>query len=140
MKFWKFYGRLHDKVLDCMEDRPGAAKELDAVLSEYYAEGGGLWVTFYLVEQAKSLLRAGDAAGAAASITRAMAELEPSGERWAEAELHRIDGEIHLFNGNPVQAAQSFTTAICVARDQEARSLESRAVASLDRVRSKLGT
>jgi predicted ATPase len=68
----------------------------------------------------------------------ALAQLDRSGERYCEAELHRLKGE-SLFAVSPLWAAEAeaeaaFHTAIAVARRQGAKLLEERANASLGRL------
>ena len=68
----------------------------------------------------------------------ALAQANRSGERYFEAEFHRLKGE-SLLAVSPPQAAQAeaaFTTAIAVARRQGAKLLEDRAAASLGRLRT----
>jgi tetratricopeptide (TPR) repeat protein len=62
-----------------------------------------------------------------------LAELERTEERWYEAEVHRIRGEILLKRdpANTAAAEQSLQTAIAVAQHQKARSCELRAALSL---------
>jgi class 3 adenylate cyclase/predicted ATPase len=63
----------------------------------------------------------------------ALAELERTEQRWYEAELHRIRGEI-LLKRDPVNTAaaeQSFQTAIAIAQSQKAGSFKLRAALSL---------
>ena len=132
MALWKLFVGIHDAVIDCMADEAGAPTRLDAALVEYSANGCRLWITLYLAEKAKALLRAGDTEGAEATIRRAFVEQEATGEHWAEAELNRISGEICLFRGDAVAAEQAFETAISVARFQKALSLEERAMQSRD--------
>jgi predicted ATPase len=105
------------------------------VLEEYKACGCGLWTTLYLAEQAKAFLRGGDPEAAARSVKRAMAEMEETGERWAEAEHHRILGDIRRIEDDAASARQEYEMAISVARSQEALSLEQRAESSLDSLR-----
>jgi predicted ATPase len=63
----------------------------------------------------------------------ALAEAELREQRWYEAEMHRIRGEI-LVRGDPADTAaaeQSLQAAIAIAQSQEARSFELRATLSL---------
>jgi len=62
----------------------------------------------------------------------ALAELEHT-ERWYEAEMHRIRGEILLQRDPPDTAAaeQSLQAAIAIAQSQKARSFELRAALAL---------
>jgi len=124
MALWKIYCDLHDRVMDCMEDRDGAAERLEAALSDYQEKRCGLWVTLYLAEQAKHLLRLGDRDGARNAVARACREMNAGGERWAEAELHRIKGEIWRLEGDGEKARQAFEAALAVVDAQEAHALE----------------
>jgi predicted ATPase len=66
-------------------------------------------------------------------LGREIAEIDQTGERWCEAELHRIRGEI-LLKCDPLNAAspeEAFLTAIAVAQRQKARSFELRAAVAL---------
>jgi predicted ATPase len=66
---------------------------------------------------------------ALASINHALAETLRTGQRWFEAETHRVHGEILLRRdpANTALAEEAFLTAIAVARQQMARSFELRA-------------
>lgn len=63
-------------------------------------------------------------------------KIEQSGERWMEAEIHRLHGEICLKTtpANIEKAKSRFKKAIEVARQQKAVSFEQRALASLEKV------
>jgi len=134
MALWKLYVSIHDAVIACMADEPGAPEKLESVLAEYKANGCWLWINLYLAEKAKALLRAGDAEGAEASVLRALAEQEKTGERWVDAELNRILGEICLARGDVASAEDAFGKAISAAQSQKARSLEERAVKSREQL------
>jgi DNA-binding winged helix-turn-helix (wHTH) protein/tetratricopeptide (TPR) repeat protein len=61
-------------------------------------------------------------------------------ERWYEAELHRLMGELSLLTaGSDFSGEEHFRRAIEVARKQTARSLELRASTSLARLLTKQG-
>src|SRR5271166_3973196 len=70
---------------------------------------------------------------ALATIDHAIAESERTGQRWFEAESHRIRGGI-ILKQNPADSAraeEAFLTAIAIAQAQKARSFELRAALSL---------
>ena len=69
-------------------------------------------------------------------IGEAIALAETSGERWFDAEIYRIGGEIELGSSEPKgpNAQRYFEQALDVARAQQARSLELRAAVSLARL------
>jgi adenylate cyclase len=69
----------------------------------------------------------------------ALAFVEHSGERYYEAEIHRLRGELLLQQGDETEAGASFQGAIEVARAQQARSWELRATVSLCRMWQELG-
>ena len=130
MALWKNFVAIHDAVLACMTDEPDAAERLDLVLEAYRASGCWLWVTLYLSEQAKALLRAGEFEAAQISVERALREQEKTGERWAEAELRRIEGEILAARGDVDGAQSAFESAISIARAQQSHALAERAAKS----------
>jgi predicted ATPase len=69
------------------------------------------------------------------ALADGFAEIQKTEERWWEAELHRLRGEL-LLSRNVNQRAEAeacFHRAIEMAREQRARSLELRAAMSLGR-------
>jgi predicted ATPase len=74
-------------------------------------------------------------------IGEAMAAMQATGERWCEAEAHRVAGEIALKSPQRDEAkAQShFEHALALARAQQARSWELRAATSLTRLLNHRG-
>ena len=71
-----------------------------------------------------------------ATIAAAFEDTRATGERWWEAELHRIRGEL-LASSDATEATHCFRTAIEIARRQGAKSLELKAVASLSALRPR---
>jgi tetratricopeptide (TPR) repeat protein len=67
-------------------------------------------------------------------LDNAMREIELSGERWAESNLHRIRGELLTAVGDLSTAESSFHQAIGVAHQQNAKFWELRAAISLARL------
>jgi predicted ATPase len=69
-------------------------------------------------------------------IGEAMAAIETTKERWYEAEVHRIAGEIALMSPEPdaAKAEAYFERALAVAREQQAKSWELRAAMSMARL------
>jgi predicted ATPase len=69
-------------------------------------------------------------------IYDAIEKVERSKEKWGEAEVHRIAGEIALkpLSPNPEKAEAHFSRALAVARAQQAKSWELRAAMSLARL------
>ena len=69
-------------------------------------------------------------------IDEAMTVIEMTKERWYEAEVYRIAGEIALMSPEPdaAKAETYFDRALAVARSQQAKSLELRAAISIARL------
>ena len=65
-----------------------------------------------------------------------MTAVETTKERWCEAEVHRIAGEIALMSPEPdaAKAEAYFERALAVAREQQAKSWELRAAMSMARL------
>ena len=65
-----------------------------------------------------------------------MTAIETTKERWCEAEVHRIAGEIALKSPEPdaAKAEAYFERALAVARQQQAKSWELRAAMSMARL------
>jgi predicted ATPase len=59
---------------------------------------------------------------------------ETAKERWHEADIHRIAGEIALLSPEPDAAKAYFERALAVARQQQAKSWELRAAMSMARL------
>jgi predicted ATPase len=74
-------------------------------------------------------------------VAKGLAEAEQTGRRVAEAELHRVKGDLLMIKdpGNLAEAERSLRTAIGVARRQDARLFEVRATVSLARLLKQQG-
>ena len=114
------------------EERIG---HLRGSIAEFKASGARLRLPYYLSLLAQVCGKAGHAEEGLASIDEALAEARAHNERWWDAELHRLRGELLLMHGadaSDVEAAM--LRAIEIARSQWARSLELRATMSLARL------
>jgi predicted ATPase len=101
-------------------------------------EGTGAWMlhTFFLALLAEAQWRAGRPDQALVSVEEALKLVETTGERFYEAELHRLRGELVLVL-SPQEVAHSereMLEALALARDQGAGMLELRVADSLRRL------
>ncbi len=104
-------------------------------ITEFKASGAKLRLPYYLSLLAQVYGKAGCAQEGLTSIDEALSEARTHNERWWDAELHRLRGELLLMRGadaSDVEAA--FLRAVQIARSQQARSLELRATLSLARL------
>ena len=103
--------------------------------------GAGIRIAepYLLALLSEMCLRAGRIDAASERLAEARDRVEKTGERWWEAELHRLEGEVLLAAGDGDhgdQAEDCFRRALEVAGRQGATSLELRAALSLSRLAS----
>jgi predicted ATPase len=108
-------------------------------LAAWHATGAGAHRSYQLAVLAEALGRAGQAEEALAALGEARALADGNGERYWEAELHRLRGEVLLARAEAGPAARAeaeacFRQALEVAGRQQAKSLELRAALSLARL------
>jgi predicted ATPase len=111
-------------------------------LGDWKATGSITYVTYYLALLADALWRQGYHEQAEQTVDEALRLAEHTDERMVEPELFRLRGELRLERGEQAawpQAEADFRRALTVARNQQARSLELRAAASLTRLQRQQG-
>jgi predicted ATPase len=120
----------------------GAGKASDAMqmlasgLTAYRSTGSTNWVPLHLSYLAKAHSELDQFAEAWSCIAEAVRTVETTQERWCEAEVNRIAGEIALASPkhDAAKAEVYFERALSVACDQQAKSWELRAAMSLARL------
>jgi predicted ATPase len=138
-------------LADQGQDAEGIA-QMRKGLAAIQATGAALRQPYYLGLLAEASGPAGDLEGGLAMLTEALALVARTGERWSEAELHRLKGALLLRSKarrlelavSPSdfgycallaeQADASFRQALEVASRQQAKSWELRAATSLGRL------
>jgi predicted ATPase len=109
-------------------------------LDAYRATGAALFVPYFLALLGTTHGTAGRAVEGQRLLAEARAAANASGERWFEAELHRLQGELlRLAGGDRATAEACFLRALAVAREQSAKLWELRAAASLARLLAERG-
>ena len=125
---------LHGWALAEQDRTPNAAAvgQVRQALLDWVATGSGVAQTHFLALLAELYGRLGEPEEGLRVLSQALAIGRENGERYYEAEIHRLSGELRLATGAPVATAEGcFERACRVAHDQEARSLELRATLSL---------
>ena len=117
-------------------DRPEGIARMQRALADLRATGSLVSASLLLSHIAQAQCLFGRYDEALVTIEEALAVIEETGERFYEAEVYRIKGELLLAKGpsNVAPAEQAFRTAIEVARRQKAKSWELRAATNLARV------
>src|SRR5262245_46890426 len=103
-------------------------------LTAWQATEADLFLPWWLAFLAQAYGQVGQTEEGLAILTEALAEADKNGERFYEAELYRLRGELRLQLRAQEKAEEDFRQAITLARRQHAKSWELRAVMSLSRL------
>jgi predicted ATPase len=139
-----FHVALSDNLLGSVlvaedHDESGLSQIRDGI-ARSSATGAGIFQPWFLALLAAAHGRFGECTAGLAALAEAESWISRSGERWPEAEIHRLKGELMLSTkGADAGAERCFRTSIEVARGQQARSPELRAATSLARLWGKQG-
>ena len=160
--YWLAYGTLRrGGALILQEQVEEGIAQMQQGLSTYRAMGAELGLTWALAMLAEAHGKEGQTKEGLAMLAEALARVDKTGERFYEAELYRLKGELLLTqeikrqsskgknqkfeNPEPKtqipkpqpEAEACFLKAIAIAKTQQAKSLELRAAMSLVRLRQQ---
>jgi predicted ATPase len=136
---WAFRG-LEMSMRGCVFALTGKASSavhmITAGITAYRSLGSTALMPLFLSYLAIARAELGQLDAAWLCVGEAMAAIETTKERWFEAEVSRIAGEIALKSPEPdaAKAKAYFERALAVARQQQAKSLELRAAMSMARL------
>ena len=110
--------------------------QLHGGLDTWRATGSGNSGPYFLTLLVEAQRQEGQIEAGLTALAEALALVHTTGERWYEAELYRLQGELLLQHpiSNASQAATYFQHALAIARHQQGKSLELRAAMSLARL------
>jgi predicted ATPase len=114
-------------------------------MAAFRAAGAEIERQYWLALLVEVYVKMGQHEEACHALAKARAIVDKTGERWWEAELYRLEGELTLQCPLPsrersfLEAETAFHKALEVARRQEAKSLELRAATSLARLWQQQG-
>jgi Stage II sporulation protein E (SpoIIE)/MalT-like TPR region len=109
-------------------------------LKAYRGTGAELALPYYLSMLADGCMRTDRFAEAREALNEALTLVEKNDDRFQEAELHRLKGELLLAElGDKTAAEQCFRRAIEIAHRQQSKAWELRATTSLARLWQKQG-
>jgi predicted ATPase len=111
-------------------------KEISQGLERYRATGAGFQLPHLLTPLIEAHNKLEQPEEGLTALAEAQALVEKTGERYYEAELQRLKGELLLAQSpdDPAEAEACFHNALEIARGQQAKSLELRAAMSLARL------
>jgi predicted ATPase len=123
-------------ALSMQGDAAAGVTHLQAGLDGLQRTGLKLYRPYFLGLLAEASGQAGQVEAGVTVVTEALTRLAATEERWWEAEVHRLRGELLLQLPLPDvgQAEVCFQQALDVARRQQAKALELRATLSLSRL------
>ncbi len=121
-------------------DRPEpSVSAMERALAEHQGTGANYQSSYNISYLALAHARASEHARALAVADQAIGDVERSGERWWQAEAHRIKGQLLLAAACRREAEGCFQTALACARRQGARFWELQAAQSLAQLWSEHG-
>jgi predicted ATPase len=135
--FWKALGTVLQGCVFALTGKPSdAVQMITSGVAAVQSTGQTLWMPLFLSFLARTYVDHGQFDDAWRCIGEAMTAVETTNERWCEAEVHRIAGEIALLSPkrDAAKAEGYFERALSVAREQLAKSWELRAAMSLARL------
>jgi predicted ATPase len=109
---------------------------IETNVAAWQSAGAKMFKPLLLGYTARAYLDAGKFGSARQSVQEAMRVIQVTGERWFEAEVNRVAGEIAAKSPeqDAPKAEAHFQTALRMARQQQAKSWELRAAISLARL------
>ena len=141
MKLWLAFGCVLEPWVRSHSGADDSVEEMRRGIAMLGEQGVSLYGPLFATALAAAEAEAGKIETALETLDRVITETERTGQRWYEAETHRIRGEI-LLKRDPANAApaeDAFLTAIAIAQAQKARSFELRAALSLAKLQQSTG-
>jgi len=129
-------GMMGQGVLALTGNASNAAQILTSAFTAYRSMGATLAMPIYLSHLARSYAKLDQFGDAWRCIGEALTAVAATKERWYEADIHRIAGEIGRMQPEPdaAKAEAYFERALAIARKQQAKSLELRSAMSMARL------
>jgi class 3 adenylate cyclase/predicted ATPase len=136
-RYWTAVGTVLKGNLSAVTGRTlNAIQEITSGLTAFRSTGATLYVPSWLSYLARAYADLGKIDDAWRCIGEATTAIEMTKQRWCEAEVNRVAGEIMLMSPEPdaAKAEAYFEHALEVAREQQAKSWELRAAMSMARL------
>ena len=136
-RYWKAVGMVLQGNLFAVTDKASdAIQKITSGLTAFRSTGATLYVPSWFSFLARAYADGGKLDDARSCIGEATTAIETTKQRWCEAEVNRVAGEIALLSPEPdvAKAEAYFERALAVARKQQAKSWELRAAMSMARL------
>jgi predicted ATPase len=135
--YWTAFGLINQGYLSALTGSlSNGVSTLASGIAAWRSTGANIWTPFFASRLAHAHAELGDFQEASRYIREAIQAVKTTKERWCEADISRIAGEITLISPerDAVKAEEYFERALTVARQQQAKSWELRAAMSLARL------
>jgi predicted ATPase len=133
--FWKALGMMLQGFLSALTGKATeTVRMISSGITAYRSTGATNQLVLPLSYLARAYAELGQFDDAHRCIREAMTAVETTKEKWCEAEVNRVAGEITLMSPDAAKAAAYFDRALALAREQQAKSWELRASMSLARL------
>jgi predicted ATPase len=135
--FWKAWGMMNQGCVLAVTGKASDAVQMITSGITAWRSTGATWrIPWYSSNLAMAYAQLNQFDDAWRCIDEAMTAMETTKERWCEAEVHRMAGEITLSSPEPnaAKAEAYFDRALSVAREQQAKSWDLRAAMSMARL------
>ena len=135
--FWKALGRISRACNLAQTGKASDAVQMfTSAITTYRSTGAAMVLPWYLSHLSGAYAELGQFDDAWRCIGEAMTAVDTTKERWCEAEVHRVAGEIALKSSehDVAKAEAYFERALSIARQQQAKSWELRAAMSMARL------
>ena len=136
-KQWRAGGMLALAWLFALTGRASdAVQMLTSAITAWRSTGSTVFMPWFLSLLARAYAELGQFDDAWRCVGEAKTAVETTKEKWCEADVHRVAGEIALLSQEPdtAKAQAYFERALSVARKQQAKSWELRAAMSMARL------
>ncbi|HLZ03769.1 MAG TPA: adenylate/guanylate cyclase domain-containing protein [Bradyrhizobium sp.] len=136
-QFWKAIGMANQGCALALTGQTSrAVKMITSGLAAFRSTGSTLFTPWYLSNLAKAHAELGQFDDAWRCLDEALLTVRTTKERWCEAEIHRVAGEVALLSPQPdvSRAEAAFERALSTARTQQEKSWELRAATSMARL------
>jgi class 3 adenylate cyclase len=131
---WRAWAELTEGWAEAVQGNPAGLEGLERGLAGIRGTGMRLFAPYFLSQRAEAERHLGHRSAATASVAEARRLAAATDERFWEAELLRLEGELHGELGGPPEEVEELLWAACErAREQGAASLELRGALALAR-------
>jgi predicted ATPase len=135
--FWRAHGEfLRGSLLAQAGNASEAVQVASSSLTKIRSTGTKMFLPCFLMLLSEAHADLGEFDDARGCINEALTATQTNEERWCEAEVNRVAGEVVLKSPEPdaAKAETYFERALSIARQQQAKSWELRAAMSLARL------